>query len=309
MLPIMYNAYQKYYSALKNFERLSGECSFWDNISSIDSFVSEFRSITFVLQKSIGKDEEKKKIYEATRDKYLGECKWVNELRTQVIHQKPVELIKQLTIMEYKPYSGEVIEQKIYTASNDESFELVEERLRKKWIKKDSVEVFFSMKISFFNEGEKEDLFPKMMMSIDKMDSFMSELYQRYDEKDNLCEKLRIQCMKLVAKDSLDIRRSVWDYIYYPQKDLFDRASLETMNLGSKARRLPTKSFTENRFLELGHGLFQKFALLNAVMKRMALMPTFLCVDKDNTCTLDAINSSRKTTYYRIFNEIADKIR
>ena len=58
----MYNAYQKYYSALKNFERLSGECSFWDNISSIDSFVSEFRSITFVLQKSIGKDEEKKKL-------------------------------------------------------------------------------------------------------------------------------------------------------------------------------------------------------------------------------------------------------
>ena len=45
------NALQKFYSAMKNLKDFSINNDIIDNISSIDCFFSEFRNITFVMQK------------------------------------------------------------------------------------------------------------------------------------------------------------------------------------------------------------------------------------------------------------------
>ena len=45
-------AAQKLYSALSSLERFSKHNDFFDNISSLDSFLSEYRNVTFVIQKS-----------------------------------------------------------------------------------------------------------------------------------------------------------------------------------------------------------------------------------------------------------------
>ena len=50
---LLYPAYQKLYSAVQNLKRFSKENSFFDNISSLDSFFSEYRSTTLVLQESL----------------------------------------------------------------------------------------------------------------------------------------------------------------------------------------------------------------------------------------------------------------
>lgn len=45
------NALQKFYSAFENLKNFSINNDIVDNISAIDCFFSEFRNITFVLQK------------------------------------------------------------------------------------------------------------------------------------------------------------------------------------------------------------------------------------------------------------------
>ncbi len=46
----MVPALQKFYNALKNLAQFSTESSFFDNVGSIDVFLSEYRSTTLVLQ-------------------------------------------------------------------------------------------------------------------------------------------------------------------------------------------------------------------------------------------------------------------
>lgn len=67
---ILYAAYQKFYSALNCLERFDKEKDFFENISNLDGFFSEFRNITFVLQKAVAHTEYAP-LYEKNRDKYL----------------------------------------------------------------------------------------------------------------------------------------------------------------------------------------------------------------------------------------------
>lgn len=51
----MYPAFQKFYNALSSLERFDKNKDFFENISSLDNFFTEYRNITFVLQKAISK--------------------------------------------------------------------------------------------------------------------------------------------------------------------------------------------------------------------------------------------------------------
>lgn len=65
---ILFSPFQKFYSALSCLERFNKEKDFFENISSIDGFFSEFRNVTFVLQKSIAHTEYVS-LYEENREK------------------------------------------------------------------------------------------------------------------------------------------------------------------------------------------------------------------------------------------------
>ena len=58
-------ALQKYYSALKSLYEFGLQGDFFDDVSNLDKFFSEFRNITFVVQKGVGK--ENKVIYTELR--------------------------------------------------------------------------------------------------------------------------------------------------------------------------------------------------------------------------------------------------
>ena len=114
-------AYQKFYSALSNLDRFRKENDFFDNISHLDTFFSEFRNITFVLQKSISNNADMKAIYVRLRNKYLinNIYKWLNEKRVEITHERPFELEKQLAITIYKPSSTLALAPKVFTIEND----------------------------------------------------------------------------------------------------------------------------------------------------------------------------------------------
>lgn len=75
---LLLSAYQKLYAALESIERFSKGQDLFDNITCIDNFLSEYRNVTFVLQKSLAHTDYLSK-YESLRDKYLkilNACGW-----------------------------------------------------------------------------------------------------------------------------------------------------------------------------------------------------------------------------------------
>ena len=56
----MKQVYQKFYSSINLLSKLTFDGDYIDNISYIDSFLSEFRNITFVLQKQFSDPTSKK---------------------------------------------------------------------------------------------------------------------------------------------------------------------------------------------------------------------------------------------------------
>lgn len=63
MAGLLYPAYQKFYSSLSSLERFDKEGNFFNNISCLDAFFSEYRNITFVIQAAL-KHTEYFNIYE-----------------------------------------------------------------------------------------------------------------------------------------------------------------------------------------------------------------------------------------------------
>ena len=49
---ILAPALQKFYSALKSLDEFGRDGNFFDDVSNLDKFFSEFRNITFVIQKT-----------------------------------------------------------------------------------------------------------------------------------------------------------------------------------------------------------------------------------------------------------------
>ena len=98
------NALQKFYSALKNLNNFSINNDIIDNISALDCFFSEFRNITFVLQK-VFSDCNLTEKYEALRKKYLinDDMKWFINKRNEITKQAPLNLEKNITIEIYLP--------------------------------------------------------------------------------------------------------------------------------------------------------------------------------------------------------------
>lgn len=90
---IVFPALQKYYSALKSLDDFGCRGNFFDDVSNLDTFFSEFRNVTFVIQKEL-RTEENKRIYLELRSKYLtgDTLKWFIETRNSTTKEKPFSL-------------------------------------------------------------------------------------------------------------------------------------------------------------------------------------------------------------------------
>ena len=76
---LMYPSLQKFYNALSIINQIDSKKYIFETIPQIDSFFSEMRNITFVMQKSFN-SPELKKVYEQKRDEFLSwlfDYEWV----------------------------------------------------------------------------------------------------------------------------------------------------------------------------------------------------------------------------------------
>lgn len=167
---ILIPAAQKLYSALVNLEKFSRHNDFFDNVASLDSFLSEYRNVTFVIQKSLAHTEYIG-TYQKLRDKYLsGELgKWFINKRNEVLKEHPFELIKVVEVTIYDSSKPTKLTTKLFSAENDEDYTTLLEDIHKFLKVVPMGEVSFSIEYIYKEKASEENLFDKLFEGIEIM--------------------------------------------------------------------------------------------------------------------------------------------
>ncbi len=302
----------KFYSALNSLEQFGKGKNFFDNISYLDNFFSEYRNVTFVLQKSLAHTEYKE-IYEEYRAKYLinETCKWFLEKRNEVLKQQPFDLEKVVIITIYSPLNSFALPEQIFTIENDIEYSSIIDSLRAFFRKINPLETFFSVEFSFYEKGKRDkELYESFISGINQMKAFLNAMKHAIKEDSILCDQLQEKINSLnfyrVPKNMLFID----DYVYYGQKNNFEKSSRVEFVL-PPMQKIPVDSFLEKFGDNDKKDIFSSFITMHIVIFSMQkrLMPTFMIVYDDNTFDLKSFDGSIKTTMYRKVNETAQHIK
>jgi hypothetical protein len=305
---LLYPALHKFYSALSSLEKFEKGTIFFDNIGYLDNFFSEYRNITFVLQKHLAHTEFMAK-YEKLRDRYLVNNlgKWFKEKRNEVVKEQPFDLEKRIVISIYSGQNTMSLPELIFTIDNDVEISTIVESLRTMFMSLGQLEVMFSAEFFFYEHGHTEDLYDNFILGINQMKLFMTAIRKAVNQhcklSDELESKIELMNFYRVPKDML----LVDDYVFFSKKNNFEKASRVAMWVGPGQARSPLENL--NKAYPNGD-LFSKFELMHLVIFQMqkTLLPTCLVVYSDHTFELITFGFSIKTTVYRKFNEIARRI-
>lgn len=311
---LLYPAYQKFYSALSSLERFRKESNFFENISCLDTFFSEYRNVTFVIQSQLKRTDFYEQ-YEKYRDNYLTD-RWFVDKRNETTKQQPFCLQKRITISVYTPSEEITIAERLFTVENNIPFDSLRDEIQQYLNDFLDEEIFFSAVYSFSEEGVETDLFERIHAGISAMKKLLDALHCEIRDECVLCEQLRenIDRMKCtsIPRDLL----LTDDYIYYKKNNEFERAgrlsAMISLNGEKMLSRRPLKEITNADYLNFGGTTFGCFTFMHALAQSMQpnvdLMPAIMIVYGDNTYDMDVFHSDIKTTLYRKLNEVANLI-
>lgn len=310
---LLYPAYHKFYSALSHLERFDKESNFFDNISALDAFFNEYRNITFVMQKSL-RHTDYIKIYEKNRDKYLIDH-WFIEKRDETIKEQPFPLVKEISITIYTPSENITMSEKRYSIDNDEPFESIFPDIKKTLNEIGSNEVFFSATFFFHEANSDIDLLKKLIQGVSAMKAFMYAMEKDIGDECLLCDQIKAKINDLHFSDTPLDFLCVNDYTYYPEKDCYEKAeriSMLSENNRMVAYHRPLSEITQAKNFNFDGTTFGNFTLMHAIIKTInsdaPIMPVIMVVYGDGTYSLDAFESTMKTTVYRKVAEVSQKI-
>jgi hypothetical protein len=310
MSSLLYPAMQKFYSALNSLDKFSKEKDFFENISSLDTFFSEYRNVTFVLQKALAHTDYIS-IYEKNRQKHLSDCRWFVDKRNETTKQQPFQLVKEIELIIYLPEQSLKVSTMRFTVENDVDMSTLIDQFKQLLTEISPIEVFFSAEFSFYESGSNLDVYNEIMTGIKKLKCFLEDMRIEIKENCELCDKIERQINKfhftIIPRDMFLIT----DYVYYPQQGNFERASRVAMVSAENRttlKRMPLERLYNGALKDMGDTAFEKFIMMHVIIGSSDLMPTIMTIYQDNTFELDAFHSDIKTTVYRKINETANKI-
>lgn len=313
----LYPAMHKFYSALRSLEQFKKGNNFFDNIACLDNFFSEYRNVTFVLQKSIGQNLSYKNSYKRNLDKYItnDECRWFVSKRNETTKEHPFNLVKKIAVTIYASQASIKLKEKIFTIENDIEYSTLIESLKALLTRISAVEVYFSVEFTFYEKGEGKEIYFDLISGILNMQQFLGAMKEDLNEDCILCDKLQQEINKMtffkVPKDILFVD----DYVYECKQNIFERGSRAYLLPGgeSKGIRMPLTSFTEKLSGSSVEEInpFRSFILLHLIClsEQKTIMPTFMIIYEDDMFEFITFQASLKTTVYRKINEIATKIK
>ncbi|WP_312060872.1 hypothetical protein [Anaerotignum sp.] len=312
---IIFPALQKYYSALKSLDNF-GCCggNFFDDVSHLDTFFSEFRNITFVVQKEL-KTKENKDKYIELRNKYLsGETmKWFVDTRNKTTKERPFPLKKELKIDLYLPEGICSLRDEQLTVDFDTSFSEVLDVIKDIFFRKlHLVEIFFSSKIVFSEEGHDIDLYPKIKDGIAQMNDFLCELQKALPCDCFTCRAIKPMIKKAYENVMFKDLKFVTDYAL--EKELTTGEKVEMYfptekghysNISDIRTSLDNPLYKDSQ--ECMVDLFKRFAYYHVVIYQMQnhnILPVFMLVYADNTYRTIPFMATTKATFYRKVQEV-----
>ena len=309
-------AYQKLYAALQSLERFSKGQDLFENIACIDSFLSEFRNVTFVLQKSLAHTEYISG-YFVLRDKYLknDDCSWLVDKRNQVTKENPFNLEKSFVLTLYLPNGAGVFPTDPYTIEDEEDYSSIIEMVKRVIEGIPSIEVFFSVEFVYREIGSERNLFGTIDHGINAIMTLLEELNLTIDgevskTRETVLEKINDLHFHRAPKDFWFID----DYVFYRKDHVFEKGTRYEMIMPYNPE-ISYKNLcdmvgikTEGDAVEETFRAFQLMHIASFSMQK-ELMATIMTLKEDGTLALVSYDASIKTTTYRKINEIAREIQ
>ena len=309
-------ALQKYYSALKSLDDFGQHGDFFDDVSNLDKFFSEFRNITFVVQKGVG-TEENKEIYTKLQTQHLiGETsKWFVDTRNKTTKERPFELTKELSLELYLPGGIFTLTNSQLVVNFEDSFGEALEIIQKTFLEKVGLkEVFFSAKILFREAGSEIDLYPKLKSGLTQMNGFMKALGESFPCDCPLCSELKKKVsdlyFKVQAKEIVFTR----DYAYEAGNGLTQGDMVEMYLSANDGEPAPVSSLRlslDNMLFGKVKGclrdVFLEFIIMHIISFQLQdhnIMPVFMLAYNDSTYRMIPFVASTKATFYRKVSEI-----
>lgn len=314
---IVYAAFQKYYSSLKALYDFGCTGDFFDDVSALDKFFSEFRNITFVIQKHLSCDMYKEE-YKKLREKHLinDTMKWFVDTRNETTKENPFELKKELVIDIYLP-NGETLslQDERLIINVEDPFVSALEYIRSFFMDNlKVVEVFFTSRILFKQSNKEMDLYKKISEGLSIMNQFMKEFSSIFCCECECCKNLKERTDSLFYKVQSKELLFINDYSLDDHLKLGVKTELYLSKEGndycaSKDIRSPLNNSYFSAVKSDMFKLFLKFVTLHTVIFQMQnndIMPTFMIIYNDETFRMIPFMASVKSTFYRKVKEIVD---
>ena len=318
---LMYPAIQKFYSSLNIINQVDSEKYIFETIPQIDSFFSEMRNITFVMQKSFDAPELKI-VYEQERDKFLKNevMKWFKNTRNETTKEHPFKLEKALDIEFYLPNFSTKTTHCRLTIDNDFNFDDLYKKL-KLFLDThyaNSVELYLSVTTTFLENGKEVDIYSIIQKGIEIMYAFLVEMMTLYPCNCLKCTKLKEEIKSLINKVNAK-RLTFSSDLYYADKKLSIGGSIYTplspdcsllsppvpiKNSIFDIKGLPACDISYLKIFTANHIAIARMQRTKS--KESELMPVFLIVYEDDTFSFyGPITGTNKSTFYRGVNDVA----
>ena len=312
LLPV----YQKLYAALASLERFGKGQDLYDNIACIDSFLSEYRNVTFVLQKSLAHTGYIS-LYENLRDKYLknDKCSWLVKKRNEVLKERPFALEKKLILTIYLPHTAGVFHSESYTIEDEVDYESLIESVKTIISNISAIEVFFSVEFVYKEIASDVNLFDSINYGIEALLSLIAELDKEIgNEVSPMRKTVQNKIEKLLFHRTPKDTWFIDDYVYYRENNIFEKGErlelVTPLKIGVKYQDFCKLLHIEKKgdFIQETFEAFKKMHIIS-FFRQKKIMPTFMILRGDGVLSMLMYDASIKTTTYRKINEIAAEIR
>jgi hypothetical protein len=316
---ILYTTLQKYYNSLESLNSLNISDDMMENIRNLDNFFSEFRNITFVLQKSF-KSNGCFDIYEKNLHILkTPKMNWFVDKRNEVIKEFSIKLEKEIKVFQYVNFSKTQSHNLIFNINSDENFETSLVNLLQEITSERKLDTHITIELIFKENGEKIDIYQRILEGINIMDTFISLIKREICCTCTLCRKINTKIKKQLNDVVIKSFLFCFDYYIpaYNKKDIVPGARYEILVEADKNIIRPKETKYEiSKSIYSEHGsntlrLFELFSFLHCQFYKMqnnSLMTTFLVLFNDETFIHYSFASETKSTVYREINYIANLI-
>lgn len=329
---LIYPIIQKFYSALLCLSELNPDEYIFKNIPKIDTFLQEFRNITFVTQKHFN-TPELKKIYEETRNKYLlgDKMKWFIDSRNAVTKESPFNLEKKVVLKIYDVCTYNTFKTILTTDEDKRLSDIsnkIESMLQVIYGKYD--EIFYSISISFVENGKEVNIYERVIPAVMNMWKFVRDMQVNHSCVCDTCQKLNEEIKELINKIVTTNYSLLYVQDYYSHLgkvetasriDLFLGGGDGILNVQQPLIKLSDSPTFGEEVCKDDIKLLQKWSVNSMVIAKMQIqmenrkkedievLPEFMLVFKNGMAEFQPMfGSSIKTTLYRKISEIADRI-